>query len=520
MIKPLSLFSGAAILSLLSTNLFATQQYATFPDWLSKNSCDYENHSLFLPDDITTLPYFPPDAYNKKICRTIKPLTPSDSDYQKKLSFLTNQYDLFSWAQFITLNREVDKQFKVTAKNLQSCTSGECNTPIWFHWRDTDSVFMENGCTPAKWDFTKNAAINPALKAISQVAPSGMDISQAILIDQNKQPVYYQKLLSPNIFNLVAQFENQSALVKPYQLYNIDGQIDYLKSYGQVIANTGGYVNCPDDVNKICNNIPALENYGPTDNTGGLTVKVAWKVLGKNDDPSKFIHMKKSVKVYENLDKGEQSKSTKTVTKTLGVVGFHIMHKTVSSPNWIFTTFSHQGNIASKDPLFNDRNCPTCPVNLANGGETKTQVTRLEHLNPITEEINSFVKQKLATENSVLQYYNLIGTQFSTDSSDPERQSLPEKIANYSGGSPYPVFLTNEVLETFLQLGNTPMGKDQELFYKSSSCMNCHVSGGFAAAAIKNVPEDQRKSSYSVSPTDFMFIFEDAHWLNSQACNK
>ncbi|MDK2596262.1 hypothetical protein [Pseudoalteromonas obscura] len=502
----------------MSFQIAAEQQYATFPDWLSKNSCDYENHSLFLPDDITTLPYFPPDAYNKKICRTIKPLTPSDSSYNKKLAFLTNQYDLFSWAQFITLNREVDKQFNVTAKNLQVCTGANCNTPIWFNWRDTDSVFMENGCTPDGWDFTKNASVNPALKAISQVAPLDMAISQAILVDQNNEPVYYQKLLSPNIFNLVTQFENQSALVKPYQLYNIDGQIDYLKSYGQVIANTGGYVNCPDDVNKICNSIPALENYGPTDNTGGLTIKVAWKVLGENDDPSKFIHMQKSVKVYENLDNGEYSKSTKNVTKTLGVVGFHISHKTVSSPNWVFTTFSHEDNISGSNPLFNDPNCPTCAVNHANGGETKTQVTRLEQIGPITKQVNQFVKQKLAKEKSVLQYYNLIGTQFSTDSSDPERETFPGKIANYSGGAPHPVFLTNEVLETFLQLGNTPVGKDNKLFYKSSSCMNCHVSGGFAQAAINNVPKDQLKSSYSISPTDFMFIFEDAHWLNSQAC--
>ncbi|MBQ4837793.1 hypothetical protein J8M00_15710 [Pseudoalteromonas luteoviolacea] len=502
----------------MSFQIAAEQQYATFPDWLSKNSCDYENHSLFLPDDITTLPYFPPDAYNKKICRTIKPLTPSDSSYNKKLAFLTNQYDLFSWAQFITLNREVDKQFNVTAKNLQVCTGANCNTPIWFNWRDTDSVFMENGCTPDGWDFTKNASVNPALKAISQVAPLDMAISQAILVDQNNEPVYYQKLLSPNIFNLVTQFENQSALVKPYQLYNIDGQIDYLKSYGQVIANTGGYVNCPDDVNKICNSIPALENYGPTDNTGGLTIKVAWKVLGENDDPSKFIHMQKSVKVYENLDNGEYSKSAKNVTKTLGVVGFHISHKTVSSPNWVFTTFSHEDNISGSNPLFNDPNCPTCAVNHANGGETKTQVTRLEQIGPITKQVNQFVKQKLAKEKSVLQYYNLVGTQFSTDSSDPERETFPGKIANYSGGAPHPVFLTNEVLETFLQLGNTPVGKDNKLFYKSSSCMNCHVSGGFAQAAINNVPKDQLKSSYSISPTDFMFIFEDAHWLNSQAC--
>lgn len=483
------------------------QTYAHFPDWLAgKSSCDYNSKTLRLPQDITQLKYLPADAYYQKGCENLKPLSKTDPDYVKKISFLQNQYDLFSWAQFVVLNRAVNSDLSISKTNLPICDGDNCKKPTWLHWRDTDSIFLENGCTPEPWSFKNNPNLNPELSAVSQVAPSGMDLKDAILIDQANQPVYYQKLVSPNLFELITT----PNILTNMPLYHLQGQSAYLNKIGKLNVALGSYVNCPgDSSDKVCNLIPDLKAYKYGDTTGSITLKVAWKVLSENDDPSQFIHVEKDVVVYDNLKNGEQSKVAKVVQKKLGVVAFHIAHKTNTSPNWVFSTFSHINSVDGQNPMFTNPHCPTCPVNVANGGKGPTQVKRIDNIMPITQRVNQFVHGKLAAENSVLQYYNLIGTQFTTDNSAPVTDGYPGRLLNFAGKSPFPTFLANELLETFLQPGNTPLGPDKKLFFKNSSCMNCHASGGFYSESEKG---------FKPRTTDFMFIFEDAHSFKPQAC--
>ncbi|MCF6442715.1 hypothetical protein L1077_25150 [Pseudoalteromonas luteoviolacea] len=495
--------------------------YATYPDWLATDKCKVTDVPL-LPKGMTQLEYYPLDAYNKNMCEDLKPISSSSSDYQAKIDYLTNRYNLFSWLQFIALNREVNNHYEITQKNLGRCDKdANCGNPVWLNWRETDTIFLEQGVTPVDWQFNNNASLIEPLRLVEQVAPPHMPYKDAILIDQSNNPVYYQKFVSPYLFEFI----------KKKSFYNLDGQIDYankrawackndndIDNDACITVNTIGFLACKDPSQTQCDKIQDLTQFDWSSTTPGMAIeiKVAWKVLEPDDDKSKYITRLLPVREYEDFVSGQSSPYTVT-NKYMGVVGFHIIQKTGSSKNWVYSTFSHKSNIDGLSPSFYDRNCPTCPVNNADNGQSKTQVTRIDAISPITRQVNEHVVEALTAENSVLQFYQLIGTQFTTDRSEPLTDNTGKvstskqvELENYSGNHPYPVYLTNEVLETFLQIGNEQVEGQKKPIYNSSSCMNCHAKGGIAVKCDTSL----KKAVFGLRTSDFMFIFDDAHWKN------
>lgn len=78
------------------------------------------------------------------------------------------------------------------------------------------------------------------------------------------------------------------------------------------------------DIDKI----KALQNF-----PGGTTeLKLAWKVLGKNDDPSKFITMQAKI-------------GSESTTTNLGLIGFHMALTTPDHPEMVWATFEHNINV-------------------------------------------------------------------------------------------------------------------------------------------------------------------------------
>jgi hypothetical protein len=68
---------------------------------------------------------------------------------------------------------------------------------------------------------------------------------------------------------------------------------------------------------------------------GGTTeLKTAWKVLGANDDPSKFI----------TIDANITPDQKNAKTTQLGMVGFHLVQATPNHPEFVWATFEHKVN--------------------------------------------------------------------------------------------------------------------------------------------------------------------------------
>ena len=157
----------------------------------------------------------------------------------------------------------------------------------------------------------------------------------------------------------------------------------------------------------------------------------------------------------------------------------------------------------SQTPLFNNPNTETAVVNVPSSttapyvdGLPPTQVLQLTPIPLATQQVNLKARAALIAEKSVLQYYELLNTQWPTDPSAPPTPggpgTAPGSINNKSGGNPTPVYLVNPLFETYFQLGNQPASKQEEIpsgsegdnpktkVFGTESCVGCHSFAGVA----------------------------------------
>jgi hypothetical protein len=270
---------------------------------------------------------------------------------------------------------------------------------------------------------------------------------------------------------------------------------------------------------------------------GSIMIKVSWKILEPEDDKNKFHHVDALVAMPSTDD---EQVDPPCLEKTLGLVGFHVVHKTISRPQWIWTSFEHIDNVPEPKDIdarnlkrsynFYDPSCVNdCPINetpprpwdpepenklkfrLRADGKVlfNSQIVRTV---PLTDATNSINKQFHATlsDNNVWKNYMLIGTQWpsgfpcTVDRSvvpgvpDPKTDFDKQPDMNCA---PAPTFLANSTLETFSQ-GKIPLA--------SSSCMACHgnATSYLRRPGVVNDPNDPKEKFMSQS--DFTFMLEKA----------
>ncbi len=236
-------------------------------------------------------------------------------------------------------------------------------------------------------------------------------------------------------------------------------------------------------------------------NVGAIMVKAAWKVLGRGDDPSRFHKI--DALIYTAPSKNPPIKES-CVRQTVGLVGFHIGHRLNISSQWVWSTFEQvdnapddtdvkSGKLNAKYNFFNP-SCKDCPSNQPPPrpwvpnvpDKTPTQVVRVSILPAqaldSAKQQNQTAQALLAgvSPKSVWQYYRLISTQWPT-------QTNSDCTANPANpnGTPFPQFLGNVTLETYVQ-GTTPQS--------SSSCINCHGNATMTTGV----------------PSDFTYLLENA----------
>lgn len=467
LIITVSLIFGGVIIPTLAVSAQSTD---------SSSSCLIIDLGL---NDFKLSPEIPHDAYNfdSQACNENDPKPPQTEADRIKLQRV---YDIFSWESFLAINWPVDDKGSPLEK------ISDAGAPQWTIWKESYEVFKEDGSKPADWEAPRTLPATAEFSTLPPVPDKRIRVLFAVnqagselpLWDQNGNMVYYEILLNQ------VEFEK----IRDLQFYNQEGQIDYFRTIGQPSG------------------LPPWEQFefpwgsADKDETGSIELKLAWKIMDQDDIPGRFFTTEAYV-----LDNGNW------VTKTVGLVGMHISHKTASSRNWIWSTFEQVDNLQVNDlealeyaaedqvlkPSFYDPTCPTCPVNVLPApdplGIRKTQVLRAIPISKATEELNDQVQERLKTEGSVWQYYELIGTQYVTDpSADPAAtdQGLPESITNKSGGKPAPVYLLNSVIETYFQQGNQEVGSGgygsfnspKVTVFETQSCMGCHFSAGLTVA--------------------------------------
>lgn len=396
------------------------------------------------------------------------------------------------WAAFIALNWPVDERYRPREK------LGDPGDPAWTEWIESFEVFRPDGAEPAPWGSPTHTPPGPIQRpdanaltplgtppidsrgarllhnfsAIARVQV-GDEVDQAFSFavwDKNGNPAHYEILLNRPEYDFV----------KENGLFSAGGIAEFMrKNRGVLTFPAGRFAG-----NQI----------------GAIELKLAWRILDpKTDDFSRYLTQPAYLPT-----RARGTKPTWTPV-TVGLVGFHIAQKTETAPQWIWSTFEHVDNLetdalarvnaadGSKIPLkpsFNDPACQWCAVNTPAGpdaaGKRHTQIARLQPIPPETEALNAIVQDQLRKAGSKLAYYEMVGTQWPTMPALKPGEGPNGALANFSGGLPLPTYLSNAVMETFAQVGNTrhpdqegdPQSGGKKIFV-NGSCMGCHASSPY-----------------------------------------
>lgn len=361
---------------------------------------------------------------------------------------LQEAFDFNSWLTFLALSAPAD-----------GSPIGPDKASEWESWQDLGSLMLPNGAPPPPFGTevpppaicTGAAPGTPVMRMISKtpVTPTlsvaGQPLNTGPLIDQNGHYVRYQILVNEPMYDYIVS----------NGLYSRAGQQRFTGDIAFPIGQT---------------------NQGTTTGTiGAIVAKAAWKVLDPadpDDNPANF-HVTRAY-VYTPAGPGV---SESCETETLGLVGLHIVHKTDTEPQWIWSTFEHVGNVPDSASLpssghfnFFNPSCSaaSCPVNRQPPqpwdpsvdpfpGGFRSQIARATSYPPIARRSAALWNGQFrpAMQGTVWANYELITTQWPTDAGNP---TDPD-------GVPFPVFAANSTMETYVQ-GNVPLA--------SSSCMSCH----------------------------------------------
>jgi hypothetical protein len=419
------------------------------------------------------------------------------------LENLQRGFDFYSWRTFIALNSPADESKTI----LDSRPDTRAKWEDMRHFRQLLDVMLPGARVP-RWGERERAEVpltcrkdfKPGMMIIEMIEETfNQPFKTGPLIDQSGNYALFDILMNRQMFDYIVKNKLYS---KQEQMRNSTLKIDF----------------------------PAGEN-PPTDQTGGgdpgtVMLKVSWKVLDSDREKERFHNVDALVAIAGSSD-GKIKAAC--VRKTLGMVGFHVGHKTKNRLQWIWTSFEHIDNVPEQKDVdarnlkasysFHDPACDAekCPVNqtpprpwdpnptLKFLSAFKSQITRTIPLTEDTKEINAKFQKIL--QGTVWANYMLLSTQWPSDFNcarkaiQSAQPNLPpntdfEKQPDMTC-APAPAFLANSTLETYSQ-GSVPQA--------SSTCMGCHGN----ATSYQQRPPNSPPNAKFFNQSDFTFTLEKA----------
>lgn len=421
------------------------------------------------------------------------------------LDNLQRGFDFYSWRTFIALNSPAD------GTPIEQAQAG---TPSL--WEDMNSfkqlldVMLPANELPPKWP-TDKAGMQAERERL--VPPECSDLHRQFpqrtivkmieesfnepfktgpLIDQQGHYAIFDILMNRQMFNYI--------------------MANHLSTKAGQAANTTLSVDFPAGQN-------AKSEFG------AFMLKVSYRILSPSEVQAKSFHM------VDALVLTPPAATRRCLKETLGLVGFHAVHKTASRPQWIWTSFEHVQNVPARDEViahklhgpynFFNVNCkgdctenatpptpwdpdPALELRFRSNDSFKSQIVRETPLTNAAKNMNTIFHSMLS--NSVWKNYMLISTQwpsaFSCTSQQAKNPNTPDPKTDFLKQpdmtcSPAPTFLANSTLETYSQ-GDVPLA--------SSSCIACHSNAvGFQKSASN--PQPGRPN---LNQSDFTFMLEKA----------
>ncbi len=436
------------------------------------------------------------------------------------LENLQRGFDFYSWRTFVALNSPADGS---------SIEKSHADTPT--RWEDMDSfkqlldVMLPAKMLPPKWPTDRKemeaekvrlmpegcrAQYKPGTMVVKMIEESFNEpFKTGPLIDQQGRYAIFDIMMNRQMFDYILA----------HHLFSKEGQ--------QSAANVDLAIDFPVGQNS---KPETAQQKAVVGDTGAFMLKVSWKILGPDEINAKNFHM---VKALVSMPQPADPKvKPPCLPQTLGLVGFHAVHKTAGRPQWIWTSFEHARNVPDKNEVadrkfdgkysFFDTDCKdNCPVvnatpprpwdpdpalklKFRKGDPFKSQIVREIPLTDAARNMNKIFHSML--KGTVWQHYILLSTQWpsafgcasqhaqNADAPVPKTDFLKQPDMNCS---PAPTYLANSTLETYSQ-GDIPQA--------SSNCMGCHGNAvGFQPGASKPKPGQVR-----LNRSDFTFMLEKA----------
>ena len=247
--------------------------------------------------------------------------------------------------------------------------------------------------------------------------------------------------------------------------------VGFLPAQNRTYTRYATYFN-QAEFNKILNDrLDLRKNFpvGLTFPNNSIDIKAAWMDMSGVPNPGRYYTRMAWVL--------NEFASPPTCTKiTVGLVGLHIVQKTASRPEWIWSTFEQIDNVPGGVSVgrfnYNDGTGTAMPAtnpdpfqSTPSATPTIFNVERKTPINPSTVATNQRYRTALQANGGPWQFYQLVMTQWPIKP-QPTSASGPAQPPNtFPGTAPTSAF-ANVTMETF----------DQQSI--STGCMSCHDVAG------------------------------------------
>lgn len=338
-------------------------------------------------------------------------------------------FDDFSWRSFIALVWPAQQGQRGTPDTAQTINGP--GPRVFETYKSSWEIFHKDGSPPAAWNTYDAAQFNACNQSVQ--------FGDLVLASFSKFADIGQADFGTLVGPLVAQNMTYTRYLTTFNQTEFD-QINNNRWY--LRANLGTSAN------------PIVFQ------NGAIDVKSAWIDMTNISHPERYYTRTASV-----MDPATGLCSQKTI----GLVGIHIVVKTPSRPQWIWSSFEQIDNIpqagAQAPFAFHDASQTPMPPNNPidfpppDTPPLKFNVQRLKPIHNSTQQTNAAYQRALAQQNSVWQFYQLVMTQWPVPGDAPANPGTP----NFSfPGTGATTAFSNVTMETF----------DQKAI--RTGCMNCH----------------------------------------------
>jgi hypothetical protein len=337
-------------------------------------------------------------------------------------------FDDFSWRSFIALvwpAQSGERGVPDTSKQV-----GGTGFRVFETYKQLPELFHNDGSAPSDWNSFDMPKQNPCNVQ--------MALGDLVLASFSKFSNLGQAGFGTLVGPLVAQNRTYTRYLTAFNRIEFDD-----------IRNNRWYLRA---------NIPQA---GVTFRNGSIDIKSAWiDMTGK--DPLRF---------YTRMAWLQDPQTNTCSQKLVGLVGLHIVQKTPSRPQWIWSTFEHVDNVeeAGAHAPFTFNSADGTPMPQTNPYKVNPlplptpapfNVTRIQKISTSTQATNEAYQTALA--GTPWRFYQLVMTQWPVCGNppcDPKARGTPE---NTFPGAAATTAFANTTMESFEQ-NNI-----------STGCMACH----------------------------------------------